>query len=129
MDKMKFDLVISIVNDGFSGEVLKYANEITKVTGTILKGRAGSDKKDQDILGGIYSEKETVMIVVDKENKNAIMQNISNHLGLASNAQGLIFSVPLEDYLIETNKENEENESKKDSVEVRGVEDKDSNAE
>ena len=97
MEKQKLDLIMAIVNDGFSSEVLKYANEIAEVSATIVKGR-GTTEGEDDEKQSVYSEKETVFIIVKKEDKNKIMENLSNHLGLASNAQGVIFSLPVEDF-------------------------------
>ena len=106
MEKKKLDLIIAVVNDGFSSEVLKYANEIANVSATIIKGR-GTTEDGEDEKQSVYSEKETIFIVVQKEYKNKIMENLSNHLGLSSNAQGTIFSLPIDDFAMYSKDEQE----------------------
>ena len=105
----KKEMIIVVVNDGFSSEVLKYANEICNVSAIILNGRGSTESEEGDAKQ-TYSEKETIILTVEREDKNKIMESISNHLGLGSNAQGIIFSLPVVDYACVKRKQDEMNE-------------------
>ena len=117
MEKNKLDLIVAVVNDGFSSEVLKYANEIAEVSATILKGRGTTNDVEGEEKVSTYSERETVFIVVQKADKNKIMENLSNRLGLASNAQGVIFSLPVEDFATFSKEEQVKVESEEEKTE------------
>ena len=91
------ELVMAVVNDGFAGEVIKYANEICDVKATVIKGRGVSQENQNDTVK-TYAEKETVFMVVDKEFRTKIMQNICAHLGLDTNAQAKVFSLPVSNF-------------------------------
>lgn len=94
--EQNLELIIAVVNDGFAGEVVKYANEISEVQATVVKGRGVKDAKGENVK--IYSEKESVFIVVDKDSRTKVMENICSHLGLDTNAQAMVFSLPITNF-------------------------------
>lgn len=122
MEKKNLDLIIAVVNDGFSSEVLKYANEIASVSATIVKGRGTQVRDDIEEKSCTYSEKESVFIVVKREDKNKIMETLSNHVGLGSNAQGMIFSLPVDDFAENEDKIAQEIKSEKSKEVEENVE-------
>ena len=96
--EQNLELIIAVVNDGFAGEVVKYANEISEVQATVVKGRGVKEGiKGENIKS--YSEKESVFIVVEKDDRTKVMENICSHLGLDTNAQAMVFSLPITNFL------------------------------
>lgn len=91
------ELVMAVVNDGFAGEVIKYANEICDVRATVIKGRGVSEENKNDTVK-TYAEKETVFMVVDKDLRTKIMENICMHLGLDTTAQAKVFALPVTNF-------------------------------
>lgn len=108
--KNKFDLIITIVNKGFSDYVVETARSAGASGATIISGRGvGVHEKDSFFGVSITPEKELVLILVFKENKDRIMTEISTLARLDESGKGLCFSVPVNDvaginYLIEKNK-------------------------
>ena len=47
--EQNLELIIAVVNDGFAGEVVKYANEISEVQATVVKGRGVKDAKGENV--------------------------------------------------------------------------------
>ena len=94
--EQQLELVMAVVNDGFASEVIKYANEVCDVRATVLKGRGVAEETDEKVKA--YAEKETVLMVIDKEVRTKVMQNICAHLGLDTNAQAKVFALPVSNF-------------------------------
>ena len=93
-----FFLIIVIVNKGFSDLVMEAARKVGARGGTILNAR-GTGKKEIEKHYGIviHPDKELVLIVSKEDTKNNIMKEIYNECGLDSKAQGIIFSLKVDD--------------------------------
>lgn len=118
MEKNNTCLIVCSVNDGFSSDVIKYANEIAEVPAIVLKGR-GIAENSQESKMIISPTKDVVLIHVSLEQKKDIMKNIGDHLGLDTKAQGVLFSIGVEDFYV-----NEEIIEKIDSEEYEDLESK-----
>ena len=114
--EQNLELVMAIVNDGFAGEVIKYANEICEVRATVIKGRGVSEENKNDTVR-TYAEKETVFMVVDKECRTKVMENICAHLGLDTNAQAKVFALPVSNFTDSCMLENAIDEDEKNPLE------------
>ncbi len=96
--KKEMELIIAIVNSGFADDVMKAARAAGARGGTILNARgAGTEAQDRFYGITIQSEKEMVMIVVEKEHKAPIMKAIAEKAGLKQEGRGLVFSLPVEE--------------------------------
>ena len=113
-EKMKnenFDhhLIITIVNEGYTDEVMSASKKAGAGGGTLIRGRSLNDpNKTQKFLGfSIEPEKDVVLIVAKNELKNDIMNAIIKKSGLKTKGNGIIFSIPITDAigLIEDTKE------------------------
>jgi hypothetical protein len=94
MDK-RFDLVFAILNPGYSDEFMTAAREAGAGGGTVINARGLLKTGPAKLFGiSIQEEKEIILILSTREQKGAIMEAVSRTHGLASKAQGLIFSVP-----------------------------------
>ena len=97
MDKT-YALIIAIVNHGYSADAMKAAKKAGATGGTILHGHGVSGKEAAKFFGiTINEEKEILMIVARREMKQKIMMSISSEMGMSSPAQGIVFTLPVED--------------------------------
>lgn len=94
----KFEVIFCIVDAGFSDSVMSAARECGARGGTVLSAR-GTAREDAEKLFNIsiQPEKEIVMILVNKEIKDDILHAIYKNVGLNTPAQGIAFSIPVED--------------------------------
>lgn len=94
----KFEVIFCIVDAGFSDSVMSAARECGARGGTVLSAR-GTAREDAEKLFNIsiQPEKEIVMILVNKEIKDDILHAIYKNVGLDTPAQGIAFSIPVED--------------------------------
>ena len=66
--------------------------------GTIINARGVVNEAAASFFGiTMHSEKEIVMIVAPRANKDAILNAIYSEMGMAKKAQGIAFSLPVSD--------------------------------
>ncbi|MDR0381627.1 MAG: hypothetical protein LBH86_06530 [Oscillospiraceae bacterium] len=96
--EIKHSLVIAVVNEGFSEDVMEAAREAGATGGTVvLARRVALDEEAVTIFGvEVDVEKEVVIILAAKETKRSIMQAISRKCGLRTEARGAVFSLPVD---------------------------------
>ena len=100
MDNHEHSLVITIVNRGFSDQVVDAALRAGARGGTVLHGRGAGLKEAEKFFGiTIQPEKEVVLILVRREQKLAAMQEICKSAGLSTPGHGFSFSLPVDDVL------------------------------
>ena len=92
------EVIFAIVNSGYAEDVMAVAREQGARGGTILSGR-GVAKEEAAAFFGIplHSEKEILMMVVEKDIKNDILNAIYKEMGMGKPAQGIAFSLPVSD--------------------------------
>ena len=92
------EVIFAIVNSGFAEDVMEIAREQGARGGTILTAR-GVAKEDAAAFFGItiHSEKEILMMVVEKDIRDNILNAIYKEMGMAKAAQGIAFSLPVSD--------------------------------
>jgi nitrogen regulatory protein PII len=98
MKTENYEVIFAIVNEGYAEEVMDIAREQGVRGGTILNAR-GVAKEDAAAFFGItlHSEKEILMMVVEKEIRDAVLNAIYKQMGMAKAAQGIAFSLPVTD--------------------------------
>lgn len=94
------EVIVCIVNQGFSDDVMVAARECGARGGTVLNAR-GTAREDAEEKFGIViqPEKEVVLILVNKEIKDSILHAIYQKVGLNSPGQGIAFSVPVDEVI------------------------------
>ena len=93
----KFEVIICIVNSGFSDEVMDAARKAGARGGTVLRGRGTANPEAESLFGiAIQPEKEIVMILVEKSQRNDILHNVYKEVGLDTPGQGIAFTMPVE---------------------------------
>lgn len=97
-NKVLYSLIISIVNRGFSDDVMDAAREAGAKGGTILYGHGAGLREAETFFGiSIHPEKELVIILASEETRPHIMQSIVKRVGMESEGAGITFSLPVTD--------------------------------
>lgn len=93
-----YELILVIVNEGFSGSVMDAAREKGATGGTVMKGR-GTAKEETLAKFQIFitPEKEIVLILAKKDKADKILSNIYDKCGLTTDGHGIAFSLPVDD--------------------------------
>lgn len=93
----KFQLLVCIVNAGFSQNVMEAARAAGARGGTIIRGRGSANPEAEEFFNiSIQPDKEVILILVTDEIKDAVMTAIFKNSGLSTDGQGIAFSLPVE---------------------------------
>ncbi len=97
MKKFEHELIICIVNEGFSDLVMDVAKEVGARGGTVLNAHGTANKEAEKFFAiNIQPEKEMVMILVPSSIKEDVMHALYKKVGLNSAGQGIAFSLPVD---------------------------------
>ncbi len=97
MAQLKHVVIASIVNQGYSEEVMNAARAAGASGGSILHSRRVGNEKATEFWGlSVQEEKEIILIIANAENKLVIMQAISDACGIRSDAKGIVVSLPID---------------------------------
>ena len=95
-----YELIVTVVNQGYSDQVMQAAKEVGATGGTVVHARGLGSQEATKFLGiSIQEEKELILIIAKKENKKPIMENICKTMGLRSPAKGITFSLPVDEQI------------------------------
>ncbi|MFA5421631.1 MAG: P-II family nitrogen regulator [Bacilli bacterium] len=98
MEKHEHELIICIVNNGFTDLVMDAARSQGARGGTIFHGRGTSNPDMERFFGiSISPEKEIVIILVLKDIKELVLKAINKAAGFETNGKGIAFSMPVSD--------------------------------
>ena len=93
----KCELVVSVINQGFSEVLMDAAKASGARGGTIINARRTGIEDAAKFFGiSLQAEKEIVAIVINKSHKKELMQAISQACGLRTEAHGIVLSLPVE---------------------------------
>jgi hypothetical protein len=99
-DEYSHGLILSIVNKGFSDELMNTARNAGATGGTIINARGQAHEGAVKFFGvSVQDEKEIVITLTSREKKAPIMRAICEAHGLNSDAQAIVFSLPVDDVL------------------------------
>ena len=91
------ELILTIVSKGYFPEVKAAANAAGARGGTLIHALGLGGEEAQKFLGiSIQPEKDIILIVVKREEKQKIMQAIAQAAGINTKGQGIIFSLPVD---------------------------------
>lgn len=89
--------IIVSVRSGYSGDVIDAARAAGARGGSIMKCMRDSAEEVAKQFGvAIKEEQELVLIVTVREQKKALMTAIADKCGIKTEAQGIIFSLPID---------------------------------
>ena len=90
------ELIVCIVNTGFTDVVMSAAKDVGARGGTVIHGRGTANKDAEEFFHiSIQPDKELVMILVPVEIKEAVLHAVYNAAGLKTAGQGIAFSMPV----------------------------------
>jgi nitrogen regulatory protein PII len=96
-NKYTHEAILCIVNDGFSETVMDAAKKVGARGGTIINARGTAGKEAENFFGiSVQEEKEIVLILTEKNNRDAILSALYDEVGLNSAGQGIAFSLPVD---------------------------------
>ena len=95
-EERKFELVVCIVNAGYSDNVMNAARSAGAKGGSIVRGRGSANPEAEEFFGiTITPDKEMVLILVNASIKDAVMKAIYKNAGLSTEGVGIVFSLPV----------------------------------
>ena len=87
-----------ITNQGYTDKVMDAAREAGATGGTVVHAKGTGGELARKFFGvSIASEKELVFILTREETRKAIMKAVMNGAGMQTEAQSLVFSLPVSD--------------------------------
>ena len=96
MDEKKYEMVVCIVNAGYSQNVVEVARAAGARGGTVIRARGTANPEAEEFFNiHVQPEKELLMILVPKAIKDEVMRAVYKEAGLAAEAQGIAFSLPV----------------------------------
>ncbi len=91
------DLIITIVNKGYSDYVVDAAREAGARGSTIIHGRGTSGQKQEFMGVSLQDEKSVVLTLVKRTEKKKIMEAIAERTNLNVEGRGFCFAMPVND--------------------------------
>ena len=105
----KYELIVCIINAGFSQNVMAAARRAGARGGSILRGRGSADPEAEEFFNiSIQPDKEVILILASSDTKDAILKAIYKDSGLTTAANGIAFTLPVERTTFKMSKELEE---------------------
>lgn len=96
MQKTDYELIIAVVNRGYTDMVMETAREAGAGGGTVLHVKGtGSDQAEKFFGVSLAVEKEMLLIVAKSAEKAEIMKNIATKAGTKTKAGATVFSLPV----------------------------------
>ena len=94
----KYELLVTISNQGYSELIMDAARKVHAAGGTVIHARGTGGHLAEKFMGvTLVPEKEMIFIVVRKDHKNAIMRAIMDEAGTGTKAGAIVFSLPVTD--------------------------------
>lgn len=96
----KYELVVAIVNRGYTDKIMSAARSVGAMGGTIIDARGVGYEEAEKLLGvSIKAEKSIVCILCSRKEKHTIMQAVNAEAGIKSEARGIILSLAVDDMM------------------------------
>ena len=97
MSNENYEMILCIVNAGFSGEVMDAAREAGAGGGTVIHARGTANKEADSLFHiTIQPDKDVVMLLVPADIKDQVLHAIYRSAGLKSEGQGIAFSLAVD---------------------------------
>ena len=120
MKTFEHELIVCIVNNGFSEVVMDTARSVGAKGGTVITAKGTANKEAEAFFKiFIQPEKEMVMILVPAKIKEALLHALYKSVGLDTPGQGIAFSLPVDNVvgLTDTTPKKEDEKPTPDSAE------------
>jgi hypothetical protein len=94
----KYDMILSIMNQGHLDKLMTAAKSAGASGGTVLHGKKIGVEEDAKFLGiSPQREKDIVVILTTHEKKNEIMRSLTQACGYTTDAQGIVIALPVDE--------------------------------
>lgn len=91
---MNYEVIVCIVNAGFSELVMDAAKEVGARGGTVIHAKGTANKEAEQFFKiTIQPDKEMVLILVPEEIKDDVLHAVYKSAGLKTEGQGIAFSM------------------------------------
>ncbi len=101
----KKELIVCIINNGYADLVMNAARRTGARGGTTFHARGTGNPDIEKFFGiSISPDKEVVLIVIDKAIKDEVVSAIYKDAGLDTKGQGIVFTLPVDDFVINNKK-------------------------
>ncbi len=95
-ENTKFELVVCIVNAGFSETVMQAARSAGAKGGSVIRGRGTANPEAEEFFNiNIQPDKEVVFTVVPSSIKDDVLKAVYKNNGLSTEGAGIVFSLPV----------------------------------
>lgn len=95
---MTGELIVCIVNSGFADLAMDSARVAGARGGTIINARgAARPEAEKKYKVSIHTDKDLLFIVAEENVKDDILHSLYSSVGLNQEAQGFIFTMPVDD--------------------------------
>ena len=92
----KHEVIVAIVNEGFSELVMNAARENGARGGTIAHARGTGTKEIEKKYGVVITpQKEMIYIIVNVKIRDQVLSAINKAAGIDTKGQGIVFSLPV----------------------------------
>lgn len=92
------EVIVVITNRGYVDKVMDVARSVGANGGTVVHARGTGVEQAEKFFGAtIGAEKEMIFIVTKTEKRNEIMKAIKENAGVNTEAQSILFSLPVTD--------------------------------
>lgn len=92
----KYELVVIVANRGYTEPIMAAARGAGAGGGTVIHARGLGLEGAEKFLGvSLAADKEVLMTVVRREDKNAVMRAVMEQAGLESKMKSVVFSLPV----------------------------------
>ena len=96
--ELTHELIVVITNQGYTDKVMDAARAAVATGGTALHATGTGTELAKKFFGvSIASEKELILILTRTEDRKPIMKAIMQEAGMKTEAQSLVFSLPVSD--------------------------------
>ena len=93
-----YELIIAIVNAGYSSLVMDAAYEAGSRGGTVLHAHGTANQEAEEFFHiSIQHDKDVVLLVVPSNIKDNVLHALYQKAGLSSEGQGIAFSITVND--------------------------------
>ena len=96
MEKHSHELIICIVNEGWTDAVMDAARAVGAGGGTTISARGTANKDAEEFFHILIKpEKEIVMMIVESKIKEDVLHALYKTVGMNTAGQGIAFSMPV----------------------------------
>lgn len=98
MSEIKYEMIMCIVNSGFSDVVMEAARSAGARGGTMLHARGTASKEaEKKFHIAINPEKDALLLVVPENIRDDVLHAIYKEAGIGTDGGGIAFSLPVTD--------------------------------